>query len=460
MSSSGGGGGGAGANSNAHRKMTPKGQMSSSNSGPAIMMMPANIRSTFMPDPPLRYLPPPTIQRRRIKIYMDLPDLYDDVDAEDGEEKEAQSWPKCKVGITGVATYMQHFDRSISSNNNKNKNNTNNGISKVTHQEQSSKKVKIAKQKWYEQNILEPLRQQYRIHQKESPGEYMGMNCYKTLFVGRLAYEVTERKLLREMEAFGPIKDIRLIYKKEPMIDTENCKGTTTMMTTTTKKSRGYAFIEYENEEDMKRAYRAADGMKIEGREIVVDVERGHTVPHWFPRRLGGGLGGTRLGGVNINVTYPGRFDPTRQNIPAAPPTSSSGPYYPPLNMGPPPPHAHAGNRMMAPLPPPSSSSAMGPSSSYRGPPYPMDDRERGPPGPQGFYPPHRPPPPHYDDRRGGGGGGGGGYGGPPQRFDDRRGGGGYGGPPPERSDDRFMKRGRSRSPSPPRSRDSRRGRF
>ena len=51
---------------------------------------------------------------------------------------------------------------------------------------------------------------------------------------------------------------------------------------------------EYEHEEDMKRAYRAVDGMKIENREVVVDVERGHTVPDWLPRRLGGGLGGTR----------------------------------------------------------------------------------------------------------------------------------------------------------------------
>jgi U1 small nuclear ribonucleoprotein len=50
--------------------------------------------------------------------------------------------------------------------------------------------------------------------------------------------------------------------------------------------------------------------MKIEGRYIVVDVERGHTVPTWLPRRLGGGLGGTRLGGKHENVTRPGRFDP------------------------------------------------------------------------------------------------------------------------------------------------------
>ena len=62
----------------------------------------------------------------------------------------------------------------------------------------------------------------------------------------------------------------------------------------------------------MKRAYRGADGMRIESREIVVDVERGHTVPNWLPRCLGGGLGGTRVGGKDVNVTAPGRFDPSR----------------------------------------------------------------------------------------------------------------------------------------------------
>ena len=31
----------------------------------------------------------------------------------------------------------------------------------------------------------------------------------------------------------------------------------------------------------MKSAYKAADGKKLEGRRIVVDVERGRTVPGW-----------------------------------------------------------------------------------------------------------------------------------------------------------------------------------
>jgi RNA recognition motif-containing protein len=46
-------------------------------------------------------------------------------------------------------------------------------------------------------------------------------------------------------------------------------------------KPRGYAFIEFEHKNDMKSAYKMADGRKIEGRRILVDVERGRTVPNW-----------------------------------------------------------------------------------------------------------------------------------------------------------------------------------
>lgn len=231
------------------RKATPRGQMSrSQNSGPAIMLMPPQIRSTFMPNPPLKHIPPVQLRRRT-------------------------TW-------TGMAQYTTQFEkekppeRAILPTPKSLKENR-----KKTKREQHKAK-------------LQPQIDSYRESQQESGGEFQGMNCYNTLFVGRLAYEVNERKLLREMEAFGPVKDIKITKDKEG-------------------KSRGYAFVEFEHEDDMKRAYRAADGMRIEGRDIVVDVERGHTVPAWLPRRLGGGLGGTRLGGKDVNWTR-GRFDPSR----------------------------------------------------------------------------------------------------------------------------------------------------
>ncbi|KAJ3405422.1 hypothetical protein CcCBS67573_g00523 [Chytriomyces confervae] len=116
---------------------------------------------------------------------------------------------------------------------------------------------------------------------------------YKTLFVGRLSYGVTEKLLRREFEQFGPVISIRIVTQ------TAEAKKPT--------KPRGYAFIEFERERDLTIAYREADGMKIDGRRVVVDVERGRTVKGWKPRRLGGGLGGTRKGGNDVNVKVSGR---------------------------------------------------------------------------------------------------------------------------------------------------------
>lgn len=47
-------------------------------------------------------------------------------------------------------------------------------------------------------------------------------------------------------------------------------------------KPRGYAFIEFEHKNDMKSAYKMADGRKVENKRVTVDVERGRTVPNWF----------------------------------------------------------------------------------------------------------------------------------------------------------------------------------
>ncbi|KAJ3022509.1 hypothetical protein HKX48_006051, partial [Thoreauomyces humboldtii] len=112
---------------------------------------------------------------------------------------------------------------------------------------------------------------------------------YKTLFVSRLSYETTEKELKREFEKFGPIKTLRIVTDPE------------------TQKSRGYAFVEYEREKDMKAAYKEGDGLKLNDRRILVDVERGRTVKGWKPRRLGGGLGGTRIGGPDVNQRWSGR---------------------------------------------------------------------------------------------------------------------------------------------------------
>jgi len=102
-------------------------------------------------------------------------------------------------------------------------------------------------------------------------------DAFKTLFVGRINYDTSENKLRREFEKYGKIKQVKMI---------KNASN---------GKPRGYAFIEFEKERDMHSAYKSADGLKIDGRRVMVDVERGRTVQGWKPRRLGGGLGKTRM---------------------------------------------------------------------------------------------------------------------------------------------------------------------
>lgn len=63
-------------------------------------------------------------------------------------------------------------------------------------------------------------------------------DALNTLFVGRLSYDVKEQDLEREFGRFGPIERIRIV-KDEATIKSK-------------KAHRGYAFIVYERERDMK----------------------------------------------------------------------------------------------------------------------------------------------------------------------------------------------------------------
>jgi len=63
------------------------------------------------------------------------------------------------------------------------------------------------------------------------------VDAYKTLFVARTSYDTSERRLKREFEDYGPIKRVKLVKDKEG-------------------KSKGYAFIEFEHEKDMRSTLR------------------------------------------------------------------------------------------------------------------------------------------------------------------------------------------------------------
>ena len=133
---------------------------------------------------------------------------------------------------------------------------------------------------------LEPL---IAAYDPSAIAEGKSADPYKTIFVARMDHSTTEATLRKEFEQFGPIKSVQIVKD------------------TATGKSRGYSFIEYEHERDMKVAYKQGDAKKIDGRRVLVDVERGRTVRNWRPRRLGGGLGSTRAGGKGQAVQASGR---------------------------------------------------------------------------------------------------------------------------------------------------------
>jgi U1 small nuclear ribonucleoprotein 70kDa len=96
---------------------------------------------------------------------------------------------------------------------------------------------------------------------------------HRTLFVSRLSYDTTERELKREFDPkFGKVTSVKIIYDRQGM-------------------SRGYAFIEFEREQQMRDAYKQCEHLKIGGRHVIVDIERARIDPKWLPRRLGGGKG-------------------------------------------------------------------------------------------------------------------------------------------------------------------------
>jgi RNA recognition motif-containing protein len=72
------------------------------------------------------------------------------------------------------------------------------------------------------------------------------------IFVARLDYGVTQEELKSAFEQFGQVNKASLAIDKE------------------TGKSKGFAFIEMENDEEAQQAIQALDGFTMHGREIAV----------------------------------------------------------------------------------------------------------------------------------------------------------------------------------------------
>lgn len=134
---------------------------------------------------------------------------------------------------------------------------------------------------------------------------------FKTLFIGRLGYDVERKDLEREFERYGALERVKIVVNKgntEQEMLARGIKPEKIAKKKRARASQGYAFVVFRNEADMKgasrdcesedsaneipAAYKEMDMVSIKGRKILVDVERGRTVANWKPKRFGGGLGG------------------------------------------------------------------------------------------------------------------------------------------------------------------------
>ncbi|MDD7804148.1 MAG: RNA-binding protein [Endozoicomonas sp. (ex Botrylloides leachii)] len=88
------------------------------------------------------------------------------------------------------------------------------------------------------------------------------------LFVGNLAFSATETDLEQSFSQFGALEEVKVILDRE------------------TGRSRGFAFVTFENEDDAEAAL-SLDGNSLSGRDIRVSIatERPRTSG---PRRDGG----------------------------------------------------------------------------------------------------------------------------------------------------------------------------
>lgn len=76
----------------------------------------------------------------------------------------------------------------------------------------------------------------------------------KKLFVRNLSWNVDSKELEELFSQYGSVSEASVVTDRE------------------TGRSRGFAFVTFENEEDADKAMSAVNGQEVDGREIFVDV--------------------------------------------------------------------------------------------------------------------------------------------------------------------------------------------
>lgn len=100
----------------------------------------------------------------------------------------------------------------------------------------------------------------------------------KKLFVGGLSYEVDEQGLEDLFKPFGTITSVVIVMDRD------------------TGRSRGFGFVEMENDDEAQRAMDELNETEFAGRTIIVNEARPQRDRD---NRGGGGGGGARRGGYS-----------------------------------------------------------------------------------------------------------------------------------------------------------------
>ena len=96
----------------------------------------------------------------------------------------------------------------------------------------------------------------------------------KNIFVGNLDFNATEESVRSLFERYGAVNSARIMTDRD------------------TGRSRGFAFVEMENETEADQAISALNGYTLDGRALNVNEARPKP-----DRGFGGGGGGNRFGG-------------------------------------------------------------------------------------------------------------------------------------------------------------------
>ncbi len=78
----------------------------------------------------------------------------------------------------------------------------------------------------------------------------------QNLFIGSLAFATTDDGLKAHFEQVGPVSSARVITDRE------------------TGRSKGFGFVEFENDDDNQKAIDQLNGRDLDGREINVSLAR------------------------------------------------------------------------------------------------------------------------------------------------------------------------------------------